>query len=62
MSNIDYKAEVKKHYPTSNCKSELCIEGTYKYYWINWSTSLFATEHEAWQNAYLTLKKEGKIK
>ena len=45
MSNIDYKAEVRKIYPTAECKSELCIPRTYRYYWINWSTNIFATEN-----------------
>lgn len=61
MNNIDYKDEVLKVYPSAECKSELCIPRTYKYYWINWSTDIFATEQEAWKSAYEQLKKEGKI-
>jgi len=69
MNNIDYMAEVKKYNPDycyvyfehSVSKHHIrCYTGVNCY-----GTSISASrinEHEAWQNAYETLKKEGKIK
>lgn len=58
MSNIDYKAEVMKlrktikiidYFPSYN--------GRYEIYLNNATIATGNSEHEAWQNAYETLKK-----
>lgn len=66
MSNIDYKAEVMKY----NANAEYWWASKFNpkdiigiWYGLDFiAIATGNTEQEAWQSAYETLKKEGKIK
>ena len=63
MSNIDYKAEVLKHYPDAYyVRFDICFYEIMSCEPPCISLSIGGSEQEAWQNAYEQLKKEGKIK
>lgn len=62
MSNINYEEDVKKCYPLAKCEGL-----AYRFFiWTGGHRSFLlgsgATENDAWQSAYQTLKQQGKIK
>lgn len=67
MSNIDYKAEVLRIFPSAFITPVMPFNRGSQFYIIALERgeidgTMALSAHRAWQNAYETLKKEGKIK